>query len=292
MGCDHLSNHPMPDVEYNWVEVTDDFFQCIKELELGELLHDEMFGLFEAMSAIEMMDPKMDAGMLCNRGNKKALSFDQAVQAGTLKLDDLTIEEQIGIIDSTLACVVSWLEGHSLAQTVFTNLYLHKPYQIEDRPIKAFSICILKIVDIFKDFVNRAMVFEEEDFQPMAYGYHLVPDVSESRAIGMLKEVEEDLQRRARASRVASCCSRTNSTETKNPDDVKEADDLVSLFARIKFTKMLYQAMLALGPKREQSSLSDCQKYLTVCTEALEIIQRTTDRGVKPEIPSSEGEKT
>lgn len=49
------------------------------DLELGELLHDESFGLFEAMSAIEMMDPKMDAGMLCNRG-KKVLNFDQAVQ--------------------------------------------------------------------------------------------------------------------------------------------------------------------------------------------------------------------
>jgi hypothetical protein len=47
---------------------------------LGELLHDELFGLFEAMSAIEMMDPKMDAGMLCNRGSKAALNFDQAVE--------------------------------------------------------------------------------------------------------------------------------------------------------------------------------------------------------------------
>ena len=33
------------------------------DLSLGELIHDENFGLFEAMSAIEMMDPKMDAGM-------------------------------------------------------------------------------------------------------------------------------------------------------------------------------------------------------------------------------------
>lgn len=49
------------------------------DLELGELLHDELFGLFEAMSAIEMMDPKMDAGMLCNRGVKRAKCFHQAV---------------------------------------------------------------------------------------------------------------------------------------------------------------------------------------------------------------------
>lgn len=52
----------------------------ITDLNLGELLHDENFGLFEAMSAIEMMDPKMDAGMLCNRGTKKAKTFDQSVK--------------------------------------------------------------------------------------------------------------------------------------------------------------------------------------------------------------------
>lgn len=38
------------------------------------------FGLFEAMSAIEMMDPKMDAGMLCNKA-KKVLQFEPAVKA-------------------------------------------------------------------------------------------------------------------------------------------------------------------------------------------------------------------
>jgi hypothetical protein len=47
---------------------------------LGELLHDDMFGLFEAMSAIELMDPKMDAGMQCNRS--KARTLDGADQPG------------------------------------------------------------------------------------------------------------------------------------------------------------------------------------------------------------------
>lgn len=43
------------------------------------------------------------------------------------------------------------------------------------------------------------MVYEEEDFQPMQYGYHLNPDVSEQRIIGMLREVEEELHRKMRA---------------------------------------------------------------------------------------------
>ncbi|CAI5522957.1 unnamed protein product [Closterium sp. Naga37s-1] len=33
------------------------------ELQSGELLHGESFSLFEAMAALQMMDPKMDAGM-------------------------------------------------------------------------------------------------------------------------------------------------------------------------------------------------------------------------------------
>lgn len=49
------------------------------ELSLGELMHNEMFGLFEAMSAIEMMDPKMDAGMCCNKNTEPPLTFETAV---------------------------------------------------------------------------------------------------------------------------------------------------------------------------------------------------------------------
>ncbi len=32
------------------------------------------------MSAIEMMDPKMDAGMIGNQVNRKVLTFEQAVK--------------------------------------------------------------------------------------------------------------------------------------------------------------------------------------------------------------------
>ena len=83
------------DKMYNWKEVTSDFRDAVQELSLGELLHDEMFGLFEAMSAIEMMDPKMDAGMRCNRQERRPLNFKTAVQEGHLKLKELTAAEQV-----------------------------------------------------------------------------------------------------------------------------------------------------------------------------------------------------
>lgn len=42
------------------------------------------------------------------------------------------------------------------------------------------------------------MVYEEEDFQPMQYGYHLNPDISEQRILGMLREVEDELYKKSR----------------------------------------------------------------------------------------------
>lgn len=62
-----------------WNDITDEFFGAVKDLKLGELVHHEIFGLFEAMSAIEMMDPKMDAGMCCNKNTDTPLTFETAL---------------------------------------------------------------------------------------------------------------------------------------------------------------------------------------------------------------------
>lgn len=132
----------------SWVDITQDFEDACRELKLGELLHDKLFGLFEAMSAIEMMDPKMDAGMIGNQVNRKVLNFEQAVKDGTIKIKDLSLPELIGIMDTCFCCLITWLEGHSLAQTVFTCLYIHNPDFIEDPAMKAFALGILKICDI------------------------------------------------------------------------------------------------------------------------------------------------
>ena len=70
------------------------------------MLHDKLFGLFEAMSAIEMMDPKMDAGMIGNQVNRKVLNFEQAIKDGTIKMKDLTLPELIGIMDTCFCCLV------------------------------------------------------------------------------------------------------------------------------------------------------------------------------------------
>lgn len=262
--CSH-SGHPWRHYG-NWKDITLQFQEAVKDLKLGELLHDDLFGLFEAMSAIEMMDPKMDAGMMCIRGARKIVSFDQALQDNILKLDGFSNKELIGIIDCTFACLVSWLEGHSLAQTVFINLYLHKPYMIEHKIFKAFCLAIYKLLEVIKDLVHNGMVYEEEDFQPMQYGYHLNPEISEQRLIGMLREIEEDLDRKTRS----------------KPDH-----EIHALFGRIKFLRTFLQILISFR-KEDQPAISECHRLLGSCLDMLYIIQDTINIGITSEDPDNE----
>ena len=40
--------------------------------------------------------------------------------------------------------------------------------------------------------IQVSFLYLQEDFQPMSYGFKMAGDVSEPRAIGMIKEVEEE----------------------------------------------------------------------------------------------------
>ncbi|ETE63022.1 N-alpha-acetyltransferase 35, NatC auxiliary subunit, partial [Ophiophagus hannah] len=213
----------------SWIDITQDFEDCCKELKLGELLHDKLFGLFEAMSAIEMMDPKMDAGMIGNQVNRKVLNFEQAIK-------------------------ITWLEGHSLAQTVFTCLYIHNPDFIEDPAMKAFALGILKICDIAREKVNKAAVFEEEDFQSMTYGFKMANSVTDLRVTGMLKDVEDDLQRRVKS-------TRSRQGEERDPE--------VEL---------------------ETSAVAEAQKLLTQAADLLSAIHNLIHHGIQAQNDTTKGD--
>lgn len=70
-----------------------------------------------------------------------------------MKLNGLENNELIGIMDAINACLISWLDGNSLAQTVFTCLYLHQPYSIQDKSLKAFCIGAYKLIQVMGHFI-------------------------------------------------------------------------------------------------------------------------------------------
>lgn len=235
------------------------------------------------MSAIEMMDPKMDAGMMCNQTSKRVLNLDQSIKADKIKLKDLTPSEVVGIIDETLSSVVTWLEGHSLAQTVFTNLYLHNPSLIIDKTVRVFCFIILKTIDLIREFVSKANVFEEEDFQPIVYGYQLANDLNESKASSLIRDVEDDLSKKVKSLQRTDCVDKESLGMT------------IALLHRIKFCRNLFQTLNILRKEtqiktnrkpnlnNEKQLTQDIEKHLNQCNEAIKVCKQTINFGVKPD---------
>lgn len=283
-------------VNFNWIDITDDFKNAAEskfldfsisllisylsvylfelELNLGELVHEQMFGLYEAMAAIELMDPKMDAGMIGNK--KKIYKFEEMVEKKLIKIDGFTNEELIGIIDDTYSSMVTWLGGHSLAQTLFINVFLHNPMIICDKTLQTFCIVILKISDMIINFIVTAKIYEEEDFQIKNYGFDLCTNVNISKIIPKIKLIEDEI--RAKMEKYP----KDNKNEHRN---LYEA-----LLVRIKFTKHFFLCFYTFKKYLNvQNSISSKELILQLtenlnhCEKLFHDWIKTIDYGIKPD---------
>jgi hypothetical protein len=171
------------------------------------MIHSEWFNLYEAMSALELMDPKMDAGA----NSDTVLTPNDRLQSGTpAQIDPITArvtavfdigelrlqlspEEAVEIFDNLLRLELMWYDGNTLAQTIFTCLYMHpsvmtklKELPLVDPPpadgepvdgkvnvegmvglaVAAFGTCLLKTCATMRNVILRADIYEEEDFAP------------------------------------------------------------------------------------------------------------------------------
>ena len=95
--------------------------QSRAELPVGSLIHGEAFSLFEAMSAVEIGNIKMDAGMLATPKTVEAL-----IEEGAAPLP-LSSNQCLAVMDQLLAMEATWHSGGSLAQTVYSCLYMLRP---------------------------------------------------------------------------------------------------------------------------------------------------------------------
>merc|ERR1740128_287671 len=210
-----------------------------------------------------MMDPKMDSGMSTNTN---PLTFDEAVDKGIIPIENMKVTDVIGIMDESLCALVVWLEGHSLVQTVFTNLYTHNPDKIQNASLQSGIYCLLKLVGIIKNLISRAGVYEEEDHQPLIYGFRLysgeLHNVSQ-----LLKDAEEDNLKTARNLRA------------KGEQGEENASCHVALASRLKYLRLLYLGLSAI----ERGENSECFRNLTASRELIPSLLDTVKLGTSPE---------
>lgn len=176
-----------------WLDITDTFTTASALLGPGELVMDSAFSLFDAMSAIEISDPKMDAIVQWSRYPRYPRSVKEAAGHGQLKLSAHSPPELIGIFDEMLACIATWLKGHTLAQTVFTSLYLLDTTLVEDPILHSMSVALIRIVEIVRDIIARAGVYAEDDQQIVCVGFNMLPLVRDEDVLGFIKTAKDHL---------------------------------------------------------------------------------------------------
>ena len=185
------NNCPM---KTKWIDITDKFISAAATLSPGILIHEVTFSLYDAMSAIELMDSKMDAIVQWDRYPGYPHSLQEALRKNQLKLEGHSPSELIGIFDEILACVATWLSGHTLAQTVFTCLYLIDPTQLDDFCLSGFGIAVVRAVDMLRDVITKGGVYTEDEQQIIYIGLNMLQLVKNEVVFAALKSAQDKVQ--------------------------------------------------------------------------------------------------
>lgn len=260
-----------------WADVSPLLESACKDLRDGELIHGDNFNLFAAMSALEIMDPKMDSGIVC-----KYYSIDEAIENGAAPVPisiNKTVDVQctIDIMDHLLACEATWHKGHSLAQTVFSCIYLLRPDRTSSHALlHSYCRVIRATCKAVISVVSDARTHEEDDLFTMAYGLPLDGDGDE-KCLSLLNAVEETISRQLRACKAPS--SRRRVLEDMEPLQTNldlEEGYCKALLCRLRFRKHFYHVLTSM--RRPQGrGLELARKHIATCLSELDCIYRSSD---------------
>ncbi|KAI0456014.1 Mak10-domain-containing protein [Xylaria acuta] len=189
------------------IDITDEFAAAVKALSPGDIVKDDHFALFESVSALEIMDRKMDSGVL-NEGESLDEEYDVT--------RSLLPEEILGIIDQLLCLEMAWHQGYPLSQTILTSVYveaLMNPYPttIDDvdftrtlppplrEPsllfaLRAYCAGLIKACFFVNECMKEELYYEEEDFVTNTYERNLLSHIPIPAIKGLLLDAVAELQ--------------------------------------------------------------------------------------------------
>ena len=261
---------------YNWTDTTSRFADLCRHLPLGEVVREKDFTLFEAMTALELMDPKMDGGMSIKnhfheqqQGNR-ILTLKQLIDKDLLKISKFTSLELIHLFDQLLSTFHMWLDGHSLALTLFTCVYLHDISIIQDHHLQTICYTFLKLVDYIRErILLKAGLFEEEDFSgTLTYNFPFYREtIKDQMCLNELKKCEDELNKRLRSLKHESELNHVEINGTQQ------------IIYRMKFLRLFFGVILKFNDGNEKTGEQTClnseeiAKYLKQIDELLTLIR-------------------
>ncbi|KAJ4792597.1 hypothetical protein LUZ62_043843 [Rhynchospora pubera] len=258
-----------------WADASSLIDAACNDLQEGDLVHGENFSLFAAMSALEIMDPKMDSGI-----ENGYCTVEEAIEAGAAPVPlsfDRTVDVQrtIDVMDHLFSCEATWHKGSILAQTVFSCIYLLRLERTSPHPILNAYCRIMHATcnEIIKS-VSNARTHEEEDLFVMAYGLPL-KDEDNERLHAFLHSVEETISRKLRA------CKAQPSSKKKQVEDVEplqtnpelEEGYCRALLCRLRFRKY-FDLTLRHIRNWQGKGQSMAHKYIITCLAELDNMRK------------------
>jgi len=228
------------------------------------------------MSALELMDPKMDSGM----NSTTPISVDSLLE----KLTPLTVSELIAVMDELAACEISWVNGHSIGHTLFTCLYLHQPQKIASPILKAFVDILLKTAQLIRQAIIDADLYEDEDFFSGKFNFDLREEMSKEDCFAQLHAVCERLE-----AQVLQASGKGKSGEevpTLQDDLSKELELCSALLDRLRFRKAWFNIHFHLATaKPNATSLKPCAKLISSALQHLNLISHSLQLADPAPIP-------
>lgn len=152
---------------------TDLLRSCQSELSHGEILFSKGYDLEKAMSAMELMDPKMDSGM---KTNDETPSLGELLTLEEIPVSSLSVPQLNAITQHISNYFTAWHAGHPVALTIYKCLYFHddvtsslyeksKPESLP-RLLHDLTLLVRKCIANIDCGIVQADIYEDEDFYP------------------------------------------------------------------------------------------------------------------------------
>ena len=151
---------------FEYEDITTHFRTAFHTLKSGDLVAVQNFSLLESMSAVQLMDKKLDSGMSL----MGCQTLPARLETGVLRpSSDLSGPELISLADELLRRTAMWLEGESLVNTILGCLYSHEPALYAQTPVlKAVFECLFHVIDVAGGLIAKASCLRDDD---VAFSY-------------------------------------------------------------------------------------------------------------------------
>ena len=117
-----------------WIDTMSLLDEAALEMKLGDLLAGNSFDLQDAMSAIEIMDPRMDSGM-----QKVRPANEVELPPPAPKHGGVSEALFVGVLDEVLCGEIGWYSGLTLPQTIYRLEWMQNAQEIGHLPSLALK---------------------------------------------------------------------------------------------------------------------------------------------------------